>query len=738
MENVAYEKQNRGSQGEYENYYAGMDKSMAQKVALVTSYLALRGRVADMGSGSGKGSYDLAKLFPQLKIIGVDINPESVKYSGDNYKAKNLSFKKGDIAEKIFRRKYLDAIINSSVLHHVTSFNDFDVQRIFKLLDSHVDELCTGGIIAIRDFVIPKEDKNILIELPVNDGVQVGSPKDLSTAALFEVFCRDFNCANFPKGNLPYLLIKETKKSKIFRVNNRLATEFLLRKDYREDWDVEMLEEYLYFTQMDFEREMLRRSLRILISRPIYNEWIIRNRWNGKAHLFEIDKTPLGFPATNYIIVGKKVPHDHGVVIREKSAEVGVPKFLKISHYQHKETGQQWDVASRPGETIDVIPWFVRDGELYIVARSEFPRPITQARGIDRPIDGAFISGYIPEPLTVVHLNSDNGKESIETTIRVALKSRANISSKKIKKIESGPEFFPSAGATAERVSTYYVEIESPRKGFEKSVQYETISHHQAKEFNVNQLIRAYKVGGMVDVRLEIAAYELLERLGINYGPWIEQAISTPVQSSSDVMHPIMWNDFAKGIVEKKFSQIEANNTSYLEVRQGLFAEYTSNFDELRDWKLEYIIPKTKSINTVTVLPVTKSENEWYIALESQHLAPVQELSGQSGILTVPAWRLPLGMAGLGEARTYIDNVMKDQAHAVVYDLLSLGGSYFPSPGISPEYVLPFIAYIQDFSGSKLKWVSLKEVFNNRHLICDGHLLVSMWRAIHMLSEIKE
>ena len=96
---------------------------------------------------------------------------------------------------------------------------------------------------------------------------------------MFEIFCRDFRCAKFPKGGLPYSEVERRDRSAVYRINNRLATEFLLRKDYRDHWEVELLEEYLYFTQEEFEREFLRRSLRVLLSRPIHNQWIIRNRW---------------------------------------------------------------------------------------------------------------------------------------------------------------------------------------------------------------------------------------------------------------------------------------------------------------------------------------------------------------------------------------------------------------------------------------------------------------------------
>jgi hypothetical protein len=53
---AAYEKQHRGTQAAYEAYFAGMDSSMQQKIALTTAHFPVRGRIADMGSGSGRGA----------------------------------------------------------------------------------------------------------------------------------------------------------------------------------------------------------------------------------------------------------------------------------------------------------------------------------------------------------------------------------------------------------------------------------------------------------------------------------------------------------------------------------------------------------------------------------------------------------------------------------------------------------------------------------------------------------
>src|SRR5262245_32413742 len=180
-----YAKQHRGGAAAYEAYFAGMDSSMQQKVALTTAHFPVRGRIADMGSGSGRGTFDLASLYHGLELVGVDINPVSVQRASETFQRPNLSYVVGDIAEKVFPAASLDGILDSSVLHHVTSFNCFDVKRVFATLDNQVAQLKTGGVIIIRDFVIPDGGADhVYLDLPTNDGKEAGSIKELSTASL--------------------------------------------------------------------------------------------------------------------------------------------------------------------------------------------------------------------------------------------------------------------------------------------------------------------------------------------------------------------------------------------------------------------------------------------------------------------------------------------------------------------------------------------------------------------------
>ena len=295
-----YAAQHRGDADHYAAYFAGMDASMQQKVALTTAHFPTRGRVADMGSGSGRGTHDLACLYKGLELVGVDINPVSVDMARAAWQRPNLRFVTGDIADPVFPPESLDGVLDSSVLHHVTSFNDFSLARLETCLDNQVRALRPGGVIIIRDFLVPDGPEQVWLDLPCTDGAADGDVPGLSTAALFERFARDFRCSVNRTGPVPHTRLASPRPGHVrYRLALRAANEFILRKDYRTDWDVELLEEYTYYTQEQFEAAFRRRGLRILSSMPIRNPWILANRYEGKVFLTGPEGRPLPFPATN-------------------------------------------------------------------------------------------------------------------------------------------------------------------------------------------------------------------------------------------------------------------------------------------------------------------------------------------------------------------------------------------------------------------------------------------------------
>ena len=515
----SYSKQDRGNLSSYEEYFAGMDKSMQQKIALTTAHFPSHGKIADMGSGSGSGTFDLAKLYEHLELVGVDINPVTVEYSKNHYKLPNLTFEVGDIAEKLFPDETFDGILNSSVLHHVTSFNGFDVQQIARTLSNQVAELKQNGVLIIRDFVIPENaNEFIALDLPTTDGKENGEISELSTAALFKVFARDFRSSlNLTEGVLFEEIECPLNGFSRYKVTLKAAAEFVLRKDYRDHWSPELLEEYTYCSQSDFENVFKINDLRIVVSMPLWNPWIVSNRFEGKFFLSDAEGNQIHFPPTNYLIVGEKIKETEGHQILECGSENQESNFLKLKAYRNRETNQIFELAERPDQTIDLLPWFMDDdGQIFVLAKKDFPRPIVNAQRNQIHLNRANYSGYLTEPISAIADLSltEMVTDASNRAIQKILIERADLASENILEISEANFYFPSAGGIDERVESHLVKISRWEKPPQVVENYTPFTNAGVvRELDALQVLRASHVGGMFDARLEINIYRLLRSL---------------------------------------------------------------------------------------------------------------------------------------------------------------------------------------------------------------------------------
>jgi SAM-dependent methyltransferase len=732
----SYAKQDRGNISEYEEYFAGMDASMQQKIALTTAHFPSHGKIADMGSGSGSGTFDLAKLYRDLKLIGVDINPVTVEYSNEHYRAENLTFKVGDIAENVFPEKSLDGILDSSVLHHVTSFNNFDITQIVKTLRNQVAQLKQGGVLIIRDFVVPDEAERIIfLDLPNADGKDSGGIAELSTAALFEVFARDFrSCLNI---NSPVEFKKhESPRRNFARFETTLKTaaEFVLRKDYRDHWSPELLEEYCYFSQSEFENEFRANDLRIVVAQPIWNPWIVENRFADKFYLLDILDALLKFPPTNFLIVGEKVSPGEGVQLSEQTA-ITINKtpnkqsFLKLRAYRHKETDQIYELAERPNQTIDLLPWFEgENGQIFVLAKKDFPRPIVNAQANRQNLNRANYSGYLTEPISALIQIPDS---RFQIQIEEILSERANLSADEILEISEPNFYFTSAGGIDECVESFLVKITK----FEKLPQ--TIENYTkfksagfVRELDALQILRASHVGGMFDARLEINIYRLLRKLNHSASAWIGANIMPTMQNFSGKIE-------SKFEVEKRetFEPFELTENNFLKLEKREFTETDSAKTEIARAEFEYVVPKNFSKNTVAAIPFLQTENGIFVGIEFRDLPAPQRFTGSSHLACVPAWRLPKSIEHKFDLETFLREKFPKDFNAEINKTWELGGSFFTSAGITPEIVYPLAVELnaEVLGKTDLKFFDLTTLLDNLDKIQDAHLLISLNRLAHGL-----
>lgn len=727
-----YTKQHRGDATAYASYFAGMDASMQQKVAYTTAHFPTRGRIADMGSGSGLGTWQLATLHPQLHLVGVDINPVSVELAQQTYRLPNLEYREGDIGRPLFEGGSLDGILNSSVLHHVTSFNAFDADRVRSALEAQARQLKVGGVVVIRDFVIGRGPPMVLLDLPTTDGADDGEVPQLSTTALFHRFAHGFRSSVNPDWPVPFAQVPGAPAGFArFKLPRRAAAEFLLRKDYRRDWETELLEEYTYFSQADFEAEFRRLGLRILVSQEVHNPWIVSHRFLGKVMIRDLRGEPLPFPPTNYVIVGERVGPRRGVLLREAiRRREQPPRFLSLQHFQHRQTGQQFELVRRPHPTVDLVPWFERNGRILVVARQGFPRPIVNARHEADELSRINVGGYVSEPITAVA--EARGSEDL---VRDLLARRSGLGADRIRAV--GPEllFFPSPGGVNELVCARLVEL---RDGFESQETPNTTafcSAGQLRELDAQQLLRASQVGGMYDARLELLVYLLLRQRGVALEPWIGAAPRLEVQPGT--RPPVPLSQLLGRAGGAGWEVLPDAPPTFLEIREGTFAEEDEHGEAVRTARFEYVVPRALSANTVTVLPILLTDQGIQVGLELRDLPAVGQHFETAELVTSPAWRLPQHLQSLDAAQQWVQQRLRQDFQVSVRHTWQLGGRYFPSAGVTPEVVYPLLCEVDaaTAAGSSLRWVDLEELLDQARLLHDGHLLTVLFRAAHALGK---
>ncbi len=713
---------------------------MKQKVAVTAAYLLCSGRVADMGMGSGAGSEALAALYPELDVVGVDVDPTMVDLARERFRRENLSFVVGDIAKPVFEDGSLDGIFDSSVLHHVTTFGGYRHDNAEGALAVQARALKEHGVLVVRDFLDPTavaDDGPVMLDVSASDGDESGDPSRCSTASLLERFAREFRSLHASPG-FPLERVNEVAGGpplapgfRRYRLTHKLAAEFLLRKDYRADWVAEVKEEYTYFTRVDFERVFAALGLRLLASTPIRNPWIVRNRLEGRCALWDARGTSLELPPTNYVIAGERVPAGEGVRFREQAAPSAPGGYLEMTHYRHRASGKPRDLVRKPNLLIDIVPTFALGSERFVLARMSYPRPILAcAPAADDAVDGGRPSPYVTEPL-----NARQSDKPIGQTVEEALAEAAAIDPAAILELWSGPLFYPSPGGIQEQVRTAFVEIE-PVFSLDRVANFSGFSTSgRVRALEARQVLRAAQVGGLPDARLETAVHALLADKGIAPGPYIGESI----ELAPSTLEPARATTFARlgARPRRRAFVLSSDSADFLELRCAELEELDGSGRVVAKRALEYVLPRRSSASTIATAVLARVGGDVLIGVDDDDLPAAQAFEGSSALLVTPAWRLPRTVrtqrAALAFARERIE-AMHDLELGRVF---TLGGPYYPSPGVTPEVVHPFAFELKrersPVRGTPLHWISLRSLRDELHAIRDGHLRVVALRAAHAL-----
>jgi SAM-dependent methyltransferase len=707
-----YQTQDRGSQKDYKQYLEAMDAVSVEKVASASAFYdpSPGNAIVDVGMASGTSSNILALLFPYVKIIGVDINPKMVEIAAQMYQLPNLEFRVDD-GEKLnsFKENTVNGFFNCSSIHHITSFNGYDHYRAYSTIKRQSEILKQGGIIVIRDFVKPTEMEVIL---DLSDKALPSKPSDAELLVLFSQQARSLATPN-EKGFPVRELSCTQKGTRRFCLYFADAVEFIRRKDYFSNWEIELQEEYGYFTQKEFEEIFASLGLRIIVSNPVFNPWIISNRYRGKFTLYNKNMEDIGFPPTNYLIAGEKTDGKGTKInIIRHLPEANQP-FLRYSNYCDATTQKIYDVVQRPNSVADIIPYYKQNNSLEILAKHGYPRPLVNIETDSPVIDQKHFSGYITEGITA----------SFSHSIESILAFKAGLSASAIGQTQKALEYYPSPGGIEEKVDSFLVELkEQPQKETINSDTHSGFANAGTiRKFDAIQLLKTSQTGALIEARLELNLYNLLRKLDMPFPQWLGEKIEV----HSLAVTPC---SLSEALRETSVQFVKTSESAgYLEKYRAKFAENT--IGESNNI-LEYVTPTKVSCNTLITLPIAEYKGKIYIGLEPRNLPVPQALSGNSFILVAPACRLPKEISSFKDLENYMLKIKFFDTSITHFN--KLGEKFFPSAGITPEQAYPYVVSLAE-PASKLKWVSLTEIYDNIELIRDGHLLISIVRLMNAL-----
>lgn len=268
------------------SYGAQMDASLVQKLEDLVPWVK-PGCIVDKGCGTGKLLVELSRLYPQSRLVGVDLSREFLRLCDENtYQTDDVDLVFGNIIERNVEPGSASTVIYSSVMHEVHSYSDYDVKQIDRALANCFAELAPGGRVLVRDGISPA---------PATWRLRLLTPQAKETFARFaQEFCHG-------RGAKFEALSEDT-----VRLSSHDANEFLCKKDYLKNWHIEIHEEFGPLT-LDGWREALKRAGFAPVHLKEYaNAWIVKHRYEGAVEVLDDAGKRLPWPPTNMIVVGEK------------------------------------------------------------------------------------------------------------------------------------------------------------------------------------------------------------------------------------------------------------------------------------------------------------------------------------------------------------------------------------------------------------------------------------------------
>lgn len=311
---------------DYNVYVRQMDE-MAEMKYKDTSLFIQPGRIGDIGCAVGSWM-KLACHDERLResdFYGIEVSRylyQICRQRKDNGEFVNpfvFFSQKNAVTGLVFEPNSMNTIHTSSLTHEIESYGSR--QDLLQFIKNRYDELVPNGVWINRDVVGPKgKDKEIYLLLNTEDGNNENPfllnddrhalsiyLQSLSTYARFLRFAKDFRNK---EGYQLLFKIEQIDGKNYIKLSLKDAAEFLSRKDYTDNWQSEMHETFCFWNFDEWKNHLQETGFVIHPDSIAFtNEWIIKNRWEGKANLFIMENNkliPHPYPETTMFLIGVK------------------------------------------------------------------------------------------------------------------------------------------------------------------------------------------------------------------------------------------------------------------------------------------------------------------------------------------------------------------------------------------------------------------------------------------------
>jgi SAM-dependent methyltransferase len=738
-----------------------MSTTLAHKIAVCAAHLLLKDGavVLDAGCADGLATAWLAQSNPRIHVIGLDYDGGFIAKAHERFAhLPNLEFIEADLRDFDLGGRQLDAVLNLSILHEPYSYTGYRAQTVKEILAAELRNLSPGGIIINRDFVLPPEPEKPVYMALRDDGRHGTTPDDMSLPDLLRLYSQEAMAYDHgdAEGHIKGFFFEERTAGmdraalgldggwRIFYLPHGFAWEFIWRKEYRSRFYPEANEKYGYWNALQHRREAEQLGCRVLFSAPYENPWILERWYAPTVKLFDADLAALPLPPSNFVCVMQKSASSSSFFLREHRQASSAPSFLQLAYFENTSNGERYDMVKRPGEdVIDVFPWHLSPaGDVVIFSKCDYPRPIanTQPRRMTANLDGKIWSGHMIEPLAAAP------RGDWQHAVQEVLHERAGFPPGSIGAIEPALTYYTAPAELNERVQSVYVGIQGPSdRDRPSSAHFSGFSHDGSiRSHEALRLLPAIQVGMLAEARLELNLYNLLRRLRKPVGAWIGGSIQP---GEFPVENPRRIEEVLAAARDYQVFREVSDGSGWIDIVRSEFHER-----ELRDGRervtarreLEFVVPnpassRDVSTNGATLLPVVKDNKtgKYFIGLqrlsEQQSQFPaVQFREGHSGHVTLAGLRLPSSITTAQAVPGWIARQTGVREAAVK----KLGESYFPSLGVLPNRVFPYVVTEpSQYWQERCEFFALQDVFDHVEALRDANTMIAVFRLVHVLGE---